>query len=87
MTTGEQTQIDPCLSIRAGRLFVDECAATDLAQQFGTPLYVISENHLRRNVRRFTQAFGERWAEGAVHVLPSIKAHFPLSFLAGEFPQ
>jgi len=79
MSTARHTQIDPCLSIRDGRLFVDDCAVADLAQRFGTPLYVISEDHLRRNARRFADAFSKRWPEGPVHVLPSIKANFTLA--------
>ncbi len=73
--------LDECLSLHQGRLFVEECEAAALARRFGTPCYVVSEDQLRRNVRRFQRAFAERWTEGPVHVLPSIKANFTLALL------
>jgi hypothetical protein len=71
--------IDECLSIRGEHLFVEACDAVELASRFGTPLYVMSEDQLRRNARRFQDAFGSRWPEGPVNVLPSIKANFSLA--------
>jgi diaminopimelate decarboxylase len=73
------TRIDECLSIREGRLFVEEVDAVELARRFGTPIYVVSENHLRRNARRIAAAFGSRWTDGPVRVLASIKANFTLA--------
>jgi len=40
------------LSVRDGRLHVEDLACTELAARFGTPLYVMSETRLRSNVRR-----------------------------------
>jgi diaminopimelate decarboxylase len=74
-------KIDDCLSVRAGRLHIEGCDAATLARKFGTPLYVVSEDQLRRNVRRFRTAFESRWREGTVHILPSIKANFTLALL------
>jgi diaminopimelate decarboxylase len=71
--------VDDILSIREGRLFVEDVAADELARRFGTPIYVMSENGLRRRVRRYAQAFQERWPEGPVHILPSIKANYSLA--------
>jgi diaminopimelate decarboxylase len=71
-------RIDECLSVRGDRLFVEECDACELAERFGTPLYVISEDHLRRNARRLVQAFSDQW-DGPVGVLPSIKANHVLA--------
>lgn len=79
MSPSTDKAIDDILSIRQGRLFVEEVPADDLARRFGTPIYVISENGLRRRVRRFFRAFQDRWPEGTVHVLPSIKANFSLA--------
>ena len=79
MVAGDPTSIDDVLSIRSGELFVEDVAATELARRFGTPLYVISENGLRRRTRNFVRAFQEHWPEGPVHVLPSIKANFALA--------
>ncbi len=46
-----------CLSTREGRLYIDELDTVELAARFGTPLFVLSETQLRRNVRRFRAAF------------------------------
>jgi diaminopimelate decarboxylase len=82
-----RARIDEALSIRSGRLFVEACDAVELARRFGTPVYVVSENQLRRNARRISTAFGSRWADGPVRVLASIKANFTLAtraILTGE---
>ena len=63
------------LSVRAGRLFVEERAATDLVEEFGSPIFVFSEDQLRSNVRRFKTAFQVEWPEGPVDVLPAFKAN------------
>ena len=47
------------LSIRGDRLFIEDCDTVELAEQFGTPLYVVSESHLRDNVRRWQSTFEE----------------------------
>ena len=66
--------LDQCLSVREGQLYVERCAAEELAARFGTPLYVVSEDQLRRNARRFNEAFEPRWP-GQFLLLPSIKAN------------
>ena len=55
------TSIDDCLSNRDGVLFVEELASTDLVERFGSPLFVFSEDQIRRNVRRFRDAFEKGW--------------------------
>lgn len=67
-------QISDSLSIRKGRLFVEECDVTSVAKNFGTPLFVISESHLRNNLRRYKSAFTRYWPEGPVRIMPAIKA-------------
>jgi diaminopimelate decarboxylase len=79
MNPASDAVLDDILSIRGGRLFVEEVPAEDLARQFGTPIYVMSETGLRRRARRFFLAFQERWPEGPVHILPSIKANYSLA--------
>lgn len=71
--------IDECLSIRGGHLWVEGCDAVELARMFGTPLHVLSEDQLRRNVRRAIAAFRDAWPEGDVLLLPSIKANYTLA--------
>ena len=76
---GTAQRIDDCLSIENGRLQIEGCDADGLAQRFGTPLSVISEDQLRRNARRFTAALAAAWPEGPTRVLPSIKANYTLA--------
>lgn len=71
------TRIDDALSIKDGHLFIEGCAATELARQFGTPLYVTSEDQIIRNLERLRLAFA-RWP-GQLRVLPSIKANASLA--------
>ncbi len=72
------SRIDDCLSVRDGHLWIEGCDAVELAARFGTPVYVVSENQLRRNARRLVKAFSARWP-GPVRVLPSIKANHVLA--------
>lgn len=69
-------QIDDCLSTRGDHLFVEEVDAVELLQKFGSPLFVYSENQLRRNVRRFQAAFRKGWSQGSVKVMPAAKANW-----------
>jgi diaminopimelate decarboxylase len=70
---------DDCLSVRSGHLYMEECDTVELAARFGTPLNVISETQLRVNARRFLAAYSAGWPEGAVNILPSIKANYSLA--------
>ena len=72
-------RIDECLSIAGGRLQIEGCDAAALAERFGTPLSVVSEDHLRRNAQRFTRALQAAWPEGPSRALPSIKANYTLA--------
>ena len=42
-------------------LWIEGRAAPDLAEEYGTPLYVTSEAQIRANVRRMREAFESRW--------------------------
>jgi diaminopimelate decarboxylase len=46
-----------------GNLWVDGCDVEKLAERFGTPLYIISENQLRLTYRRFRDAFKRRYPD------------------------
>ena len=65
---------DNSLSIQNGHLFIEGCDTVQLAKQYGTPLFVVSENHLRKNLRRYKNTFEKYWTEGEVRIMPSIKA-------------
>ena len=48
----------PCLSINEnGHLTISGCDTTALAKQYGTPIYVISEEEVRRICRSYTESF------------------------------
>ena len=42
-------------------LWIEGRAAPELAEEYGTPLYVTSEAQIRANVRRLREAFEARW--------------------------
>jgi len=44
-----------------GNLTIGGMSAVDLAEKFGTPLYVVDEQRVRENYRRFYKSFSERW--------------------------
>ena len=75
-------RIDDCLSIREGHLWMEECDVVELARRFGTPLYVVSEDQLRRNARRIGAAFAAAWPDGPTSLLPSLKANLSLALRA-----
>jgi diaminopimelate decarboxylase len=74
--------LDDCLSIRSGHLWMEECDTVELARRFGTPLYAVSEDQLRRNARRIAAAFAAGWPDGETALLPSLKANLGLALRA-----
>ena len=70
---------EDCLSVREGRLFVEDCDATALVEKYGSPLFVLSEAQLRSNFRRYRDAFSKHWPDGPVDVLPAFKANTTLA--------
>lgn len=71
-----ETRIDDCLSNREGVLFIEDMASPALIERFGSPLFVFSEDQIRRNVRRFRDAFEKGWTAGPVKVMPAAKANW-----------
>ncbi len=63
------------LSVRGEHLFIEDCDTVALAEQFGTPLFVVSEQHLRNNVRHWQKTFETYWRDGPVRIFPSLKAN------------
>ena len=68
--------IDECLSAKNGHLYMDAYDTTRLVKQFGSPLFVISEQQLRRNFRHYKNAFSRYWPDGPVDILPANKANW-----------
>jgi diaminopimelate decarboxylase len=58
-----------------GQLTIDGVNCVQLAEQYGTPLFIISENTLRSNYRKFFQAFQSRYPAGVV-VCVGMKANY-----------
>lgn len=54
-------------------LVIGGCDLTELAREYGTPLYIFDEETLRRRCREFTVEFGVRYAD--VQVLYACKAY------------
>ncbi|HTU30502.1 MAG TPA: diaminopimelate decarboxylase [Solirubrobacteraceae bacterium] len=70
---------------RSGRLSIGGCEVRDLAERFGTPLYVIDEDGLREQARRFRDALAARWPNGQVVFASKAFSCVPvLSTLASE---
>jgi diaminopimelate decarboxylase len=57
-----------------GDLRIEECSATDLVAEYGSPLFVVSEATLRANYRRIFSAFARVWP-APVQILYAIKAN------------
>lgn len=49
-----------------GHLEIGGCDTVDLAERYGTPLYVMDEELLRKNCRRFRNALRQNYAHGQV---------------------
>jgi len=74
--SSQTKQLDACLSIRDDHLFIEQCDTVDLVGEFGSPIFVLSEDQLRRNVREFQIAFQNGWPDGPVKVMPAAKANW-----------
>ncbi len=46
-----------------GNLWVEQCDVADLAEKFGTPLFIISESQLRHTYRQFRDAFRRHYPD------------------------
>ncbi len=71
--------MDDCLSNHGGVLHIEGLSVPELLERFGSPLFVVSEDQVRRNVRRFQRAFSAGWKVGKVEVLPAVKANWNLA--------
>jgi diaminopimelate decarboxylase len=67
------------LENRNGKLYFDGVSATELAEQFDTPLYVVSESRIRENYMRLREALAQNYAK--VRIYYAAKANSNLSVL------
>ncbi|MGI9284852.1 MAG: diaminopimelate decarboxylase family protein [Pseudomonadales bacterium] len=79
------TQTDRLSISEAGDLMIDGCTALELVAQYGSPLFAISEQTFRDNLRRFRRAFESHWPE-PINVMFAIKSNnsFALRAIANE---
>jgi len=75
------TQTDRLSVASSGDLMIEGCLAKDLLEQFGSPLYVVSETTLRKNYRRIQRIFSDLWPF-PINVLYAIKANNNLAIRA-----
>ena len=54
-----------------GHLFVSGCDTVALAKEYGTPLYVMSEDKIREICRRYVDSFAENYAGNGVPIYAS----------------
>jgi diaminopimelate decarboxylase len=62
-----------------GELYLDGVSTLKLAEEYGTPLYVMSERKIREKYRRFRSAFSKKYKK--TRVFYSVKANTNLSIL------
>ena len=67
------------LSIRDGRLYIEECDTVELAGRFGTPLFVVSETKLVNNLKAYTSAFEKYWPEVTGSAARSLTGELPVT--------
>lgn len=48
-----------------GHLYINGCDAVELAQEYSTPLYVMNENLIRNNCKRYTKFITDNFKEGS----------------------
>ena len=58
----------------SGELAIEGCEARAVLARFGSPLFVLSDRTLRRNVRRIREAFEAEWP-GPLNVMYAIKCN------------
>lgn len=72
----KQYKIDDCLNVKDNHLYIEESNTVELVEKFGSPLFVISEQQVRRNYKRFKDAFSAYWPNKQVDILPANKANY-----------
>lgn len=63
------------LSRRNGILFIEEVSAVEIAEKYGTPVYITSKSQLEKNIKAYNQAFPD------VEKLYAVKANNNLALM------
>lgn len=72
-------KIEPPLYNRQGTLYLGESNLVDIADRYGTPLFVTEETRIRENYRRLRDAFSRRWKKFRLYY--AVKANNSLAIL------
>lgn len=64
------------IEIKNNKLFFDGCDTVELAKEYGTPLYVVSENEILNRINELKECFIDKYQN--VRVAYAAKAFFPL---------
>jgi len=72
-------QIKDFLKVKDNRLFISGASSIDLAEQFGTPLFVFSEARIKHNIERLRRA--EQFTGGALKICYAAKANSNMAIL------
>ena len=91
MTTDHDLPLKKILPISSstsneGALTIGDCSTRDLANEFGTPLYIYDAKTLRNQASEYIKAFNAKWPYGVeVHYASKAWINVPMAqFLAGE---
>ncbi len=63
-----------------GMFMVEGLSCDELAERFGTPLFVTSEGQLRENIRTMKKLFADAYTENRVNVMWAIKSNTTFAF-------
>jgi len=72
-------KIEPPLENRKGTLYLGGVDLSEIAEKYGTPVYVTDENRIRQNYRSFRDAFSKRWKK--FRLFYAVKANNNISIL------
>lgn len=64
----------------SGHFMIEGLDCADLADRFGTPLFVTSEGQIRENIRTMKEVFAHAYPEMPVNVMWAIKSNTTLAF-------
>ncbi len=71
----KNVKLNSSLSIRNGHLFIEDADTVKIAEQYGTPLFVVSETLLVKNYKAFQDTFQSYYPEGRIRVMAAVKAN------------
>lgn len=55
-----------CLKVKDHRLYIGGCAVSELAKEYGTPLYIMDEGEIEKNCTRYVDALKKYYGENSI---------------------